>query len=38
MLDTYNPEELFQIQLAARESAIEAKLPEMIARHILRHC
>ena len=37
MIDTYNPEDLFQIQLAARESMLEAKIPELIASYRKAH-
>ena len=37
-LDTHNPEVLFQIQLAARESMQEAKIPELIANYRKAHC
>ena len=37
ILDTYNPEELFQIQLAARETMHEAKIPELIANYRKAH-
>lgn len=37
ILDTYNPEDLFQIQLAARESTLEAKIPELIASYRRAH-
>jgi hypothetical protein len=37
ILDAYNPEELFQIQLAARESMHEAKIPELIASYRRAH-
>jgi hypothetical protein len=37
LVDTYNPEELFQIQPAARESMHESKLPELIANYRKAH-
>jgi hypothetical protein len=37
ILDTYNPEVLFQIQLSARESMLEAKIPELIANYRKAH-
>jgi hypothetical protein len=38
IIDTYNPEELLQIQLAARETMQEAKIPELIANYRKAHC
>jgi hypothetical protein len=33
----YNPEVLFQIQFAARESLLEAKIPELITNYRKAH-
>jgi hypothetical protein len=37
ILDTHNPEVLFQIQLSARESAIAAELPKLIGNYRKTH-